>query len=194
MTSAHPPRRSEPSNEQTGLNVCWGSVSAGNHFERDWRSKQSRVGKGPAWGPARGPSAGHPPAPGPVAPPAVPPRAWNPTHIYISQQTAGRSYNNAITMRFSGVLDTQGSGLGKSIAAYLPSSPPNEKAASPPPGRAPSPARAAGFTPTAQARPRGSQVTGDRTEGSGWGVPPRPPWRLRAWARLPGVLPFAGLG
>ena len=41
---------------------------------------------------------------------------------------------------------------------------------------------------------QGSQVTGDRTEGSGWGVPPRPPWRLRAWARLPGVLPFAGLG
>ena len=50
VTSAHPPRRSEPSNEQTGLNVCWGSVSAGDHFERDWRSKQSRVGKGPAWG------------------------------------------------------------------------------------------------------------------------------------------------
>ena len=111
VTSAHPPRRSEPSNEQTGLNVCWGSVSAGDHFERDWRSKQSRVGKGPAWGPDQGPSEGHSPAPSSVAPPAVPPRTWNPTHIYISQQTAGRIYNNAIMrMRFSSVLGTQGLG------------------------------------------------------------------------------------
>lgn len=108
-TSAHPPRRSEPSNEQTDLSVCWGSVSAGNHFERDWRSKQSRVGKGPAWGPARGPGEGYPPAPPPRGSASCPSPRLEPNHIYISQQMAGRTYNNAITrMRFSAVLGTQG--------------------------------------------------------------------------------------
>ena len=132
------------------------------------------------------------PPPRPVALPAAPPRAWIPTHIYISQQMAGRIYNNAITrMRFSSVLGTQGLGPWQiqSLLIYparlqIKRHPPLPQGGLPagPGQQGPRPPPEQGLAALRSRHP----VTGDRTEGSSQGVPPHPPWRFWAWARLPG--------
>lgn len=111
VTSARLPRRGEPGHQQIDLNLRLGLLFCRPSLRAGLRSAQSHgVREGARLG-AQPEARVHTgsPSPPPAAPPAVPPGAWNPIHIYISQQMVGRIYNNLIMkIRFSGVLCTQG--------------------------------------------------------------------------------------
>ena len=111
VTSARLPRHGEPRHQQIDLNLRLGLLFCRRSLRAGLWSAQSCGGREGARLGAQPEARVHTGSPSPplAAPPAVPPSAWNPIHIYISQQMVGRIYNNLITkIRFSGVLCTQG--------------------------------------------------------------------------------------